>query len=87
MKLYTFYLHYNKPASLKAKRPLMSVHFRGVCHIVDGIQRNRPTATKHSRRQPRVTMAGKATNVSVKHLDGCFDDVGNHVGGLIALIT
>lgn len=85
--MWTFYLHYNKPASQAAKRPLMSVHFRDRCHIVDGIQCDRPTYTKHSKRQPRVTMAGKATSVTVRHLGGCFDDRGNHVGGLIAVIA
>jgi hypothetical protein len=62
--MWTFYLHYNKPASLKAKRPLMSVHFRDRCYIVDVVECMRPTRSAIRNRQPRVVMKGMATNVS-----------------------
>lgn len=65
MKLYTFYLHYNKPASLAAKAPKMSVHFRDRCLIVDSIKCFRPTHSKVRARQPRIVMAGSANTVRV----------------------
>jgi hypothetical protein len=63
--MYRFFLHYNKPASQAAKRPLWSVHYRNRCHIVDKIDCRRPTESKVNRRQPYVVMRGFARSVDV----------------------
>ncbi len=61
----SFYFHYNKPASLKAKEPRMSVHFKGQCHIVKFVTCKVPTFTRHKKTQPRCVMAGKATKIAL----------------------
>lgn len=70
MKKYTFYLHYNKPASLKAKAPKMSVHFKKTCYIVDMIDCRQPTQSSIRNRQPKVVMKGMATDVEIESYSG-----------------
>lgn len=65
MKSYRFFFHYNKPASLAAGEPRLSVHYRGVCHIVERIACMATCVTKINKRQPRVVMAGSAERVEV----------------------
>ncbi len=60
-----FFLHYNKPASLSAKRPLWSVHFKNKCYIVDNIKCELPTESKINKRQPFVVMRGFANKVDL----------------------
>lgn len=43
----------------------MSVHFRGVCYIVDDIICQPSCVTKHNKRQPYIVMQGVASGVSV----------------------
>lgn len=61
----TFFFHYNKPASLKAGRPQLSVHFKDSCIIVDGVDCRRPCASHIRNTQPRCVMKGKASFVKV----------------------
>jgi hypothetical protein len=65
-RAYAFFLHYNKPASLTARKTKWSVHYRGVCHIVDDIVCYVPTATRRRKRQPRGVVVGRAKTVVVK---------------------
>lgn len=65
MKTYRFYYHYNKPASLSAGEPRLSVHFRDTCYIVKAIICGVPCESKINKRQPRCVMAGFAQNVKV----------------------
>lgn len=60
-----FYFHYNKPASLKAGKVKMSVHFMGKCHIVDAVRCLVPCETRIKKRQPRCVMAGMADSVLI----------------------
>ena len=61
----TFYFHYNKPASLKAKKPKLSIHFRDTCYIVDHVVCEVPIRSRHKKTQPRCVMTGKATHLKI----------------------
>lgn len=58
-----FFFHYNKPASRSANTPKMTVHYKGVCHIVDHIICSVSVHTHHNKRQPYVVLKGKANNI------------------------
>ena|SRR6185503_4069305 len=57
-----FFFHYNKPASLKAGTPKLSVHVNKQCHIVDKVVCNVLVESKINKRQPRVVMQGFANS-------------------------
>ncbi len=61
----TFYFHYNKPASLKAKKPKLSIHFKDTCYIVDHVVCEVPIRSRHKKTQPKCVMTGKAMNLSI----------------------
>jgi len=66
-----FFFHFNRPASLKAGKPKMSVHWNKSCRIVDRIICNVPTESKINKRQPRVVMIGKSNYIIIsKEIDG-----------------
>ena len=67
MKKYTFYYHYNKPASLKFKKPKLSVHFKNTCYIVDNLKCNVPARSFHRKIQPRCVIKGMATSVTISN--------------------
>jgi hypothetical protein len=54
-----FHFHYNKPASLKAGHPIMTVHTGGQCIMVREIVCKVPVATRERRTQPRMVIAGQ----------------------------
>lgn len=60
-KQYRFFYHYYK------QKKLMSVHFRGKCHVVKDIICERPCETKYNKRQPFLTMQGFANDVIIKN--------------------
>jgi len=62
-----FWFHYNKPEAQRRGHPVMTVHYRGVCHMVRAVSCEVPVATRERTRQPRVVMAGKG---SVEICDG-----------------
>ncbi len=64
-KPHTFYFHYNKPASLKAGSPRMTVYFKGICHVVNSIICDVPIRSRNRKQQPRCVMAGAANEVTV----------------------
>lgn len=64
-KKYSFYFHYNKPATLKSGKIVMSIHYRGACHLVNSIKCNVPTWTRFQTKSPKATMAGKAFSVEI----------------------
>jgi hypothetical protein len=70
MKKYSFYFHYNKPASLKAGRTQLSVHFRDTCYIIDGIHCSVPIQSKNRKIQPRCVMVGQAEKFDIIHTFG-----------------
>ena len=67
MKTKTFFFHYNKPASQKSGSPKMTIHFAGVCHLVDYIICHAMCYTHHSKRQPHCVMKGKCTEVVMRN--------------------
>jgi len=58
-----FYFHFRKCDKK------MSVHFKGVCHVVDEVSCEVPCHTKRNKRQPYLVMQGVATNVCIGQLD------------------
>jgi hypothetical protein len=54
-----FFYHYNKPASQRAKRPQISVHWKGACHIVDNIIVQVHSRGRVNKRQPYFVMCGQ----------------------------
>lgn len=64
-KTRAFWFHYNKPVSLTAGRPQISVHYRGRCHIVDNIECRVTTRGRVRKKQPRFVVAGVCRNMSV----------------------
>lgn len=61
-----FFFHFNKPESLRQKKTLWSVHWKGACHITERIVCNVPCESKANKRQPYAVMRGFATNVTVE---------------------
>jgi hypothetical protein len=65
MRKHAFFLHYNKPASQQAKKVLWSIHFRGVCYVVENIKIDVSCQTKSNKRQPYAVVKGMANFVAV----------------------
>lgn len=60
-----FWYHFNRPATLKAGKPKITVHFDGKCHIVDGIAECK--SRSHIRKtQPLFVMKGKCNKLEIK---------------------
>jgi hypothetical protein len=55
---YVFWFHYNKPATAKAGKPQITVHYRNKCHIVDNLVCNVPTRGHLKKDQPRFVIKG-----------------------------
>ena len=53
-----FWFHFNKPESKKRGRNVLSVHYRGKCHMVESIECNVPVRTRDRNCQPRCVVAG-----------------------------
>lgn len=53
-----FWFHYNKPASSKAGAPRLTLHYKGVCHIVSNVSCNVPSRGRLRKAQPRFVMCG-----------------------------
>lgn len=64
---YTFFFHYNKPASQKLGKPQLSVHYRDVCHIVDGVDCKVAIKSRNRSTQPRCVMSGRAESVHIEN--------------------
>ena len=62
---YSFFFHYNKPASVQARSNRLSVHYRKVCHVVESIDCRVPVKTKNRNSQPRCVMTGKAKDLTI----------------------
>lgn len=62
-----FWFHYNKPASRAQQRNVLTVHYRGACHLVTGIDCQVPIATRDRTSQPRCVMAGDAQHIEINH--------------------
>lgn len=63
----TFWYHYNKPASLKSKKPKLTLHFSKACHIVESIVCDVKTFTHLRKDQPRIVVKGHANKIEIKN--------------------
>jgi hypothetical protein len=66
-KRYAFFAHFNR-VNMQRKLPqVWTVHFRGTCYQVEGIEFKVPTITRFvpEGKQPRATMRGRAAQVIV----------------------
>lgn len=62
-----FWFHYNKPEARRRGHPVMTVHYRGACHMVRHVACDVPLRTRERNSQPHVVMAGRG---SVEIVDG-----------------
>jgi hypothetical protein len=58
-KQYSFWFHYNKPASKAKGRNILTIHYRGKCILVEHIECWVPTETHNRKYQPRCVLRGK----------------------------
>ena len=61
-----FFYHFNKPASLKAGYPIISLHYNKTCHLIENIICNVKTYGYINKRQPRFVIKGKSNNIEIK---------------------
>lgn len=64
-KKYSFFFHYNKPQSKLNNKPIISIHYRGNCMLVENIVCNVPTKGKINKRQPFFVVCGKAQSIEI----------------------
>lgn len=57
--MYAFQVHYNRPASQRAGKNVITVHYRGACHLVHHLRCLVPTESRHRARQPRFVIVGR----------------------------
>lgn len=65
MKAFSFFYHYNKPASLKRGRTTISLHYCGKCHLVEEVDCYVHTASRIKKMSPRFVMTGKAHDIHI----------------------
>lgn len=65
MKNRVFWFHYNKPLSTKAGKPQITVHYKGVCHIVDNITINVPVKGHLRNDQPKFVIKGSCKSFEI----------------------
>lgn len=58
-----FFFHYNKPATARLGRPVMTVHYQGQCLLAESIDCRVPVKTRVRKQQPRMVVAGTGTVV------------------------
>jgi hypothetical protein len=61
-----FFFHMNKPASQQTGRPVVSLHYRGKCHLVSNVVCNTPTQGRIRKVQPVFVMVGRASSVRIE---------------------
>jgi hypothetical protein len=65
-----FWFHFNKPASKREGRNVLTLHWRGTCHRVHSIRCKTPTETHDRPTQPTCIVRGWAEDVTISELDG-----------------
>ena len=58
-----FYYHYNKPASKKLGKPILTIHWNDKCNLVEKIICNVPTWSHNRKHQPHCVIKGKANDI------------------------
>ena len=64
-KARVFFFHYNKPASLKAGHPVMTVHIDGTCHMAQHVVCGVACNTAERKAQPRLVLKGLCRQVEL----------------------
>lgn len=63
---YTFWFHYNKAQSVKAGIPKLSIHYKGVCHIMSAIDCRVNTYSYYRRgEQPNLIIKGVCSEFKI----------------------
>ncbi len=62
-KAYKFWVHYNKPLSLKAGVPIWTVHYRGKCYYAENVICKSNINTRTRATQPRGVFEGRAKKI------------------------
>lgn len=65
-KPFAFYFHYNKPASRRLKRNVLTLHAQGACHLVYSLECHGFTRTVARATQPRCVIAGQTWGILIK---------------------
>ena len=56
-----FFIHYNKAASRKAKRNVLTIHWKGACHLINHfVSKGVDMESHENKRQPRCVFRGFA---------------------------
>lgn len=63
----SFWFHYNKPASRKAGKPQITVHYNSTCHIVNNVVCNVKTVGRLRNTQPHWVIAGKTKELKIEN--------------------
>lgn len=58
-----FFFHYNKPKSLQSGKSQITIHYKGVCHLVDNLEINVPTWGHLQKQQPKFVVKGKCNEI------------------------
>lgn len=64
-KMKVFWFHFNKPASKKAGKPIISLHYDNTCHMVDNVICEGPTSGKINKRQPHFVVRGYTSSILI----------------------
>lgn len=59
-----FWFHFNRPATLKANKVQITLHYNKKCHIVDGLECYTETRSKIRKEQPIFVMRGRCNNIT-----------------------
>jgi len=62
-----FFYHYNKPASRKAGRPVLTLHWLDKCHLVSRVVCKTETETHERKTQPCCVVRGWAKGVTINN--------------------
>lgn len=63
----SFFFHYNKPASIKSGKPVISLHYDKKCHLIENIECLVPTRGRIRKDQPLFVMVGKCNSIKIKN--------------------
>jgi hypothetical protein len=60
-----FFFHYNKIQSRIKGYNILTLHYKGKCHLVKDIRCNVPIETAARKYQPRCVLRGRATRIDI----------------------
>jgi len=60
-----FFFHFNKPATMRAGKVVISLHYKDTCHLVNNVVCNVPVSGRVRKSQPRFVMAGKSAQIDM----------------------